>query len=309
MSLWGLLRFDGLDTQSFLQGQLTNNITALSATRSQYAGYCTPKGRLLASLLLWQHADAYHMLLPLELCEPIRKRLAMYILRSKVKAADISCEHVLFGIAGADSAAVVTAITGSAPVSIHDVTHNAGVTVLMLPVQRYLVVATLDEAARVEATLLAAASASPETLWLTLDIEAGIPSVVAATQEQFVPQAVNFDLIGALSFDKGCYPGQEIVARAHYLGKVKQRMVRASIPAKLTPDIPKAGDKLYSEAFGNQASGMIVAAAAAGTAQTADGIYDVLAVIQSSSLDKSDVHWHAPDGPLLDIQPLPYAIK
>ncbi len=308
MNQWGLLRFDGPEAQAFLQGQLTNNIAALSTARSQYAGYCTPKGRLLATLLLWQHADAYHMLLPLELCEPVRKRLSMYILRSKVKATDVTSAHVLFGVAGKDAAAVLTAITGAVPVAAHEVADNVGVTVLMLPVQRYLVATTLEEAARVEAALSAAATASPENLWPELDIEAGIPSVVASTQEQFVPQAVNFDLIGALSFDKGCYPGQEIVARAHYLGRVKQRMVRASINAHHLDEIPKAGDKLYSEAFGEQASGMIVAATVA-TAAADREIFDVLAVIQTSSLDKSDVHWHTPDGPLLEIQPLPYTVE
>ncbi len=296
----GVLRFDGTDTQSFLQGQLTNDINALTTTLSQYTGYCTPKGRLLASLLLWRRDSVYHMLLPRALCEPVRKRLSMYILRSKVKAADISDAQVLFGLAGTDAASWVATITGAAPAAVHDVVHHENVSALMLPVQRYLVVAALADAPRIEAALTAAAAASPATLWDALDIEAGIPSVVAATQEQFVPQTVNFDLINALSFDKGCYPGQEIVARTHYLGRVKQRMVRARITAA---SAPAAGDKLYTEAFGGQASGMIVAAVAASI-----GAYDVLAVIQTGSLDKSAVHWQSPSGPALEIQPLPYAV-
>ena len=304
----GLLRFYGAEALSFLQGQLTNNINALTGTRSQYSGYCTPKGRLLATLLLWQCDGAVHMMLPRALCEPVRKRLSMYILRAKVKAADVSSEHVLFGLTGADAASLVAAMVGTAagavPAAIHDVVPSDGFFVLMLPVQRYLIVATLAQAPRIEAALAAAATESPETLWSALDIEAGIPSVVAATQEQFVPQTVNFDLIGAVSFDKGCYPGQEIVARAHYLGKVKQRMVRARVIANVAQGVPKAGDKLYSELYGDQASGMIVAAVAADS-----GGYDVLAVIQASSIEKSDVHWQAPDGPALEIKPLPYAVK
>ncbi len=296
----GVLRFEGPDTQSFLQGQLTNDINALTTTHSQYAGYCTPKGRLLASLLLWRRDSAYHMMLPRALCEPVRKRLSMYILRSKVKAADISADQVLFGLAGTGAASLAATITGTAPAAIHDVVHHEGVSAILLPLRRYLIVAALADAPRIEAALTAVASASPATLWDALDIEAGIPSVVAATQEQFVPQTVNFDLIGALSFDKGCYPGQEIVARTHYLGRVKQRMVRAHITAA---SAPKAGDKLYTEAFGEQASGMIVAAVA-----TSLGAYDVLAVIQTSSLEKSAIHWQSPSGPALEIQPLPYAV-
>jgi folate-binding protein YgfZ len=125
--------------------------------------------------------------------------------------------------------------------------------------------------------------------------------VVAATQEQFVPQTVNFDFIGAVSFDKGCYPGQEIVARTHYLGKPKQRMVRAQVVSEL---MPQAGDKLYSTAFGDQASGMIVNAVTVGTNR-----HDVLAVVQTSSIDNADVHWKSPDSPALEITALPYALK
>lgn len=297
----GVLRFDGADAQAFLQGQLTNDVAALTSTRSQYAGYCTPKGRLLASFLLWQHDDAYHMLLPLALCEPVRKRLSMYVLRSKVKVTDVSGGHVLFGLTGSRAAAMVASLAGAAPDAVHHAVHQPDISVIMLPEARYLVAVSPAQAACVETTLAATVTASPVTLWDTLDIEAGIPSVFAATQEQFVPQTVNFDLIGAVNFNKGCYPGQEIVARAHYLGKVKQRMVRARIAASETP-VP--GDKLYTAAFGDQASGMIVAAV------TADpGHFDVLAVVQTSSLNDATVHWQSPAGPALQIAPLPYAVK
>ena len=300
----GVLSFDGPDAKAFLQGQLTNDINAITGTRSQYAGYCTPKGRLLASMLLWLHDGAYHILLPRALCEPVRKRLSMYILRAKVKAADVSEDYVLFGLAGTQAAALTASLAASAPAAIHDVVHGQGVSALMLPVQRFLIVAKRSQAARVEAALADAATESPATLWDALDIEAGIPSVVTATQEQFVPQTVNFDLIGAVSFDKGCYPGQEIVARTHYLGKVKQRMVRARITANVTLSAPTAGDKLYVDAFGDQASGMIVAATAAD-----NGTYDVLAVVQTSSLEGGAIHWQSPTGPALRIETLPYVVK
>ena len=309
----GVLRFDGSDAQSFLQGQLTNNINALTATRSQYAGYCTPKGRLLASLLLWQSDGAFHLMLPRALCEPVKKRLSMYILRAKVKAADISNERVLLGVTGAGAAAWVADVAGAAPMNVHDALHTDGVSVLNLPTQRFLIVTTLTQAPRIEAALAAATAPSPATLWDALDIEAGIACVVAATQEQFVPQTVNYDLINAVSFDKGCYPGQEIVARMHYLGRVKQRMVRARLR---TTEAPQPGDKLYAAPnrnpgnpgnhgdYGDQASGMIVSACAVDT-----NAYDVLAVVQTSSLENFAVHWRAPDGPALEMLPLPYAVK
>lgn len=297
----GVLQFDGPETSLFLQGQLTNNIAALDNAHSQYSGYCTPKGRLLAVMLLWRRDSAYYMMLPRELCEPIRKRLSMYILRAKVKAADVSDSIVLYGLSGPGAAATLATLGFSAPGTINDVTHEAEVSIIKLPLDRYLIAAHLPDAARIEAALLTAAPASAETLWTALDIEAGIPSVVTATQEQFVPQTVNFDLFGAVSFDKGCYPGQEIVARTHYLGKVKQRMVRARLQSLAAP---AAGDKLYSTAYGDQASGMIVSAVS-----TQAGSHDVLAVVQSSSIEAGDVHWQSVDGPVLEMAPLPYPIS
>jgi len=300
LSQSGVLRFDGLDVPSFLQGQLTNNVQALDNEHSQYSGYCTPKGRLLATMLLWQRDDAYCMMLPRERCEPLRKRLSMYILRAKVKAHDDSDAHALFGLNGAGAATMAAQFIGTVPSAIHAVAHGNGVSILKLPLNRYLIVAALSEAGKIEASLTAAAAVSCETLWTQLDIEAGIPTIVAATQEQFVPQTVNFDLIGAVSFDKGCYPGQEIVARTHYLGKVKQRMIRASLRSN---DAPAAGDKLYSEPYGDQASGMIVNAVRTGT-----GTYEVLAVVQTSNVESANVHWQSPQGPALKDIPLPYPV-
>jgi folate-binding protein YgfZ len=302
----GVLRFDGPDAQSFLQSQLTNNVLAIDDQHSQYTGYCTAKGRLLASMLLWRREGAYYMMLPRELCEPLRKRLSMYILRAKVKAADVSDEYALFGVDGADAAAMVTTLAGAAPHAVHEAAYGNYITALKLPVNRYLIAASALQAGKIEAVLTAAASGAAETLWSTLDIEAGIPTVVAATQEQFVPQTVNFDLIRAVSFDKGCYPGQEIVARTHYLGKVKQRMVRARVAANAALGVPQAGDKLYAEPFGDQACGMIVSAVSTVSADAAH--HEVLAVIQTSTLETAGVHWKTVDGPVLMVQPLPYAV-
>jgi folate-binding protein YgfZ len=297
----GLLQFDGPDAAAFLQGQLTNNVLTISPARNQYSGYCTAKGRLLACLLLWQHDNAYLAMLPRELCESIRKRLSMYILRAKVTVTDIGADHVCFGVSGAQAAGFVAALAGSVPTGVHDTVHGDGVSILKLPPQRYLIVAAKGKAAAVESALATSAAATAESLWSALDIEAGIPTVVAATQEQFVPQSVNFDFIGAVSFDKGCYPGQEIVARTHYLGKPKQRMVRAQVNS---PTPPQPGDKVYASAFGDQAAGMIVSSVAVD-----DQHHDVLAVVQTSSIATADAHWKSVDGPALQIAALPYPLS
>ena len=156
-------------------------------------------------------------------------------------------------------------------------------------------VATLTE----EEKLVAELKPVGTPCWEWLDIRAGIPWITAATQEQFIPQMANLELIGGVNFKKGCYPGQEIVARTQYLGKVKRRMFLANVNAAA---LPIAGDPLFSTDPAAQESGMIV------NAQSApDGGYDVLAVLQTSSVEAGAVHLKAPDGPPLQFLALPYA--
>lgn len=282
---WSLLRFSGADAQAFLQGQLTCDVAALQAGSSTYGGYCTPKGRLLATFLLWLSADGYTMMLPAALAEPIRKRLAMYVLRSKVKIEDLTPDLACIGIFGADAAQQIAALAGAMPERLHDVTVSDGVTVIQLPSQRYLAILPRAQAGMTDGG----------DAWTGLDIAAGIPIILPATQEEFVPQMVNLDLIGGLSYTKGCYPGQEIVARTHYLGKLKQRMCRASVAAPAAP-----GDKLYCAELGEQSGGMIV-----NSAGGADGRFDVLAVLQTAHA-RAGWHLGSLQGPALELAALPY---
>lgn len=295
-----LLHFSGNDACAFLHAQLTSDVGGLALNNSQYSGYCTPKGRLLASFLLWRNESGYVLQLPAVLREAVHKRLSMYILRSKVKVSDASAEYALMGIAGDGAADVLRRIAGEVPTAPHDVVHGNGVTALKLPVDRYQIVVLRTRADEMCAALAVDADAGDATCWNWLDIHAGIATILPATQEEFVPQMVNFDAIGAVSFNKGCYPGQEIVARMHYLGKLKQRMVLAHV----TTDVaPCPGDKLYSANLGDQANGMIANAAPA-----PGGGHDVLAVIQTASMGTESVHLLTPDGPLLELLPLPYRI-
>ncbi|MDH4150174.1 MAG: folate-binding protein [Betaproteobacteria bacterium] len=284
-----LLHFSGSDAQAFLHGQLTCDVLALESGFSTYGGYCTPKGRLLATFLLWRSGADYFMLLPGAVAEPIRKRLTMYILRAKVKAEDITATQACIGVAGTDSAQQIAALGGKVPDRLHTLTANEDVTVIAIPVQRYLVVLPRERATAV---------ADPDA-WTALDIEAGIPFITPPTQEEFVAQMVNLDLIGGLSYTKGCYPGQEIVARTHYLGRLKQRMYCARINASAT-----AGDKLYCDALGDQSSGMIVAAA-----PDKNGPCDVLAVLQTAHAGSTPYHLGSLQGPVLELGSLPYAVN
>ncbi len=157
------------------------------------------------------------------------------------------------------------------------------------------------KAARIHEALRQHAEEAGPGMWEWLDIRAGIPWITPATQEAFVPQMVNLDLIGGVSFSKGCYPGQEIVARAHYRGQVKQRTCLVHIE---TESAPEPGDKLYSADMGEQSSGTIVNAA-----PSPGGGHDALAAIQTSSVEAGDVRWKTPGGARLGFLPLPYDVR
>ena len=252
---------------------------------STYGGYCTPKGRLLATFLLWSAAEAYTMMLPTALAESIRKRLTMYVLRSKVTIEDLTPNLCCVGVFGTDAALQV----GAMPEHPHGVLMHDGITVVQLPEQRFLKIVPREQAVMADGS----------NAWNRLDIAAGVALITPATQEEFVPQMVNLDLIGALSYSKGCYPGQEIVARTHFLGKLKQRMYRASVCAEAS-----SGDRLYCAELGDQAGGMIVTAASAD-----DSRHEVLAVLQTAQVPSASWHLGSLQGPALKLMSLPYQTR
>lgn len=300
LSRSGLVYFSGDDAGTFLSNLLTCDVAGLGPARSAYGAYCTPKGRALATFLLWRSEQAYFMQLPSPLREPIQKQLSRYILRSKVKAVDATGDWTLIGVAGTVAADLVQRVAGHAPAAVHDVVHAGGVTVIHLPAGRYEIVVPRDRTQSMLAALSAGAEKAGPDHWDWLDIRAGIPTILPATQEAFVPQMVNLDLIGGVSFEKGCYPGQEIVARMHYRGTLKQRMVLANIALD---EPPQPGEKLYSPDFGEQACGTIVNAA-----RSPEGGHDLLASIQIASAAKGDVHWKSPGGPAIKLLSLPYNV-
>lgn len=295
----GLIGLSGIDAQSFLHGQVTCDINGLAPDASRYGGYCSPKGRLLATFLVWRNADGYTLQLPAALREAVQKRLSMFILRAQVKAADVTGAHVRFGVGGSGAQALVGKIVAPVPETVHGVAHAGDITLLNLPGGRIEIVAPAEQAPALHHALSTGATATGIAAWDLVEIHAGVPVILPATQEAFVPQMVNLDLIGGVSYTKGCYPGQEIVARMHYLGRLKQRAFLAHLDGGGTP---QAGDALYSADFGEQSSGTVVNAAA-----TPAGGHDVLAVIQMASAQAGPVHWKSTGGPVLAIRPLPYA--
>ena len=294
----GLIAFSGEDTATYLQGQLTNDVRKLATGAAQYSGFCSPKGRLLASFLLWNQDGATYMQLAGDLQEAIQKRLSMFILRSKVKARDARAEVVRIGVAGKHATQLIEAALGVLPPTDMGVVHTPAGSVIRLAAERYQIITTPESAAALSETLSRDASQIDYPIWQWLEIRAGIPTILPATQEQFVPQMVNFDLTNSVNFQKGCYTGQEIVARTQYLGKLKRRMYLVHSDSPAAP-----GDELYSADMEGQASGMIVNAQPAPS-----GGWDALAVIQISSADTYPIHLKSLDGALLTIEPLPYPL-
>lgn len=298
LSQLGVIALRGEDTAAFLQGQLSNDVRALHADGAQWSGYCNPKGRLLGNFLAWRQGEDYCLQLSGDILAGVLKRLSMFILRAKVQARNASDENVRLVVAGRQALAAVTAAMGAVPeATMRSVAGEAG-QVIRLGDDKFVLSIAPGRAAAVWQALRQSATPVGAPVWDWLRLNAGIPMIVAATQELFVPQMVNLEVIGGVSFQKGCYPGQEIVARSQYLGKLKRRMFLAHVDAEAAP-----GDPLYSADMDGQATGTVVNAAPAPA-----GGFDVLAVAQVESANTQTLHLKAADGAALTLKPLPYAL-
>jgi len=299
LSHQGLLELTGEDTTAFLQGQITNDVRLLDGSNSQYAGYCTAKGRLFATLLLWKQGDTYFAQLDGGISAATAKRLGMYVLRSKVKIADAGEQLVRFGIAGEGAIEALAAKFPTIPELSHQIVEHDDVMLLRLPgtTPRYEIIAAPAAAMALWESLTQRCKPVGTACWEWLDIRAGIPQVTATTQEEFVPQMLNLDLLDGISFNKGCYTGQEIVARTHYLGKVKRRTHLGHIA---TDDVPTPGDDVYGSDT-TEPVGKIVNAA-----PTPQGGCDVLAEVRLESAEAGPLRWKAQNGPELQLRGLPY---
>ena len=211
LSRYGLLSVSGDDAREFLHAQLTNDIRNLAAERAALAGWCSAKGRLLASFLVIPSPQGFLLQLARDLAAPVAKRLAMFVLRSKVKIADLSEAWAQLGLWGEE-------LGGP------DVSWDGEVVTVRVGDKRFL-------RAGPHGALAATAADAGEEAWALQEIRAGRPLISAATQDLFVPQMVNLEALGGIDFHKGCYPGQEIVARAQYRGQVKRRMFHLQAPA------------------------------------------------------------------------------
>jgi folate-binding protein YgfZ len=311
LSGYGLLQVEGEDAEAFLHGQLSSDVCSLPPDRCQLATYNSPKGRVLAALLLWRSEHGFLVQLPSALAEPIRRRLAMFVLRSKVRIALAGDRWVRIGVGGPDAERVLHGAGIAMPQETLGVLHGQRLdraepplaidAILRLAGQRWELLLSDEEAAIGLWRRLQEHGAQPARFdaWRWLTLKAGIAELGTESQDQFVAQMLNYELVGAISFTKGCYPGQEIIARTQYRGTIKRRTRLAHVD---TADVPSPGTAIVSEAGDGQAVGAVVNAAPA-----PDGGFDLLASVHLE-LAAGNLHLGDRDGPVVDLLPLPYPI-
>lgn len=286
---WGLIRAIGPDARSFLQGQLTQDVLSLEPGQFRLAGYCNPKGRLFATFLVWSGGDDELLLAcSADLLPATLKRLSMFVLRAKCKLVDATAELALWGVAGTQAAkGQPGAVLRDGPVThlrLHDAAVGArGVAraIVAVPSGQVLEGAPLDAHA-----------------WEALEARSGVARVVEATRERFVPQMVNFELVGGINFHKGCYPGQEVVARSQYRGTLKRRAFAARAAVPMVP-----AQEIFHSADPGQPAGTVVLAGSLG-----DGMVDALVELKIDATGAGTLHLGAVDGPQLLLSSLPYAL-
>ena len=296
-----LIRARGNDAQNFLNGQLSNDVRLLDAAHSQLAAWCSPKGRMMAVFRLFRRGDDFLLQLPMALRENLLKRLRLFVLRAKVtlESAD---DLVGIGLSGPQAESLLRDVAGFAPGGNDRGETRDEVTILNIsgPHPRFELIAPTATAVNLWNSLKTRATPAASPVWAWLDIMAGVPNVYPETNEEFVPQMANLELLSGVNFKKGCYPGQEIVARMQYLGRLKQRMYRAHVNSA---NLPHPGEAIYAPDFPGQAAGTVVDAQPA-----PDGGYDLLAVIQISSATNGALHLESETGPRIVLHSLPYAL-
>jgi len=298
LSHLGLLEITGDEAVTFLQGQVTNDVKLLNVSNAHYTGYCSPKGRLLALFLAFSNHQKLYLQLNHKLLEPISKRLKMYVMRSKVNINNVSDTVVKIGLNGNDVPALLSQFFTQIPMQAYESfsTENSTLIRLSGSKPRFEVICDTESAKEIWQALKKQCKPVGRACWEWLEIQAGIPDIYVQTQEEFVPQMVNLDLLDAINFKKGCYTGQEIVARTHYLGKVKRRTHLAHLN---TSSPPQAGNDVLNT--NNEVVGKIVRSAPA-----PNGGYDVLAEIRLESVEAGDLFVN---GIKIDILQLPYNLN
>jgi len=299
LSYYGLLSVQGPDSAKFLQGQFTCDFDEISPQHSRLGAYCSPKGRMLSSFRVIQlENDRYLLRMQQAITENTRNTLEKYgvFFKSKIK----TCQGMVgLGLAGVKTKAALHNIFNTTPESCEECLLVDGHAIVQLDDkgEQFECWLRIGEAANIWQQLSALLPARGSRQWDLINIQAGVGEVRAQTVETFIPQMLNFQTVGAISFEKGCYTGQEVVARTQYRGNLKRHMYRVS---SITNEIITAGDKIYASGK-EQSIGDVVM-----VANSSNNELQLLAVITSKDLPTPELHANSQDGPVLTVLSLPY---
>ena len=297
----GLIEMTGENAAEFLHNQLSNDVQHLGTNETRFAAYCSPKGRMLASLFYWKTNVSIFLQMSSTLHEAIQKRLQMFVMRSKVKLQNVSDAYIPIGLGGANAGKTLQEWFPQLPEIINAKVDNDNGSLIRVADAfghaRYQWIIRRDVLENIWPELENKLTHVGNNIWRRAEILAGIAHITNKTQEQFVPQMVNFELIGGVNFKKGCYPGQEIVARSQYLGKLKRRMFIAEI---LSNDV-QAGMEVFSAAEASQPCGMIVNAE-----MLASQKYLCLVEMKMADYEAGNIYLGDDQGSTLKFLPLPY---
>ncbi|MGB4673343.1 MAG: folate-binding protein [Azovibrio sp.] len=280
----------GSDAKAFLQAQLTNDLNSLQAGQAQLSAWCSAKGRMLASLVNYPLGENYRLMLATDLLPAILQRLRMFVLRSRVTLADLSQTLGHLGLAGTGVEAALAAAGLPTPEMPMTTATQDQVSIIRLSPARVILAAPLTELSALWQKLATLATPAGRPAWQYRDVQEAFPWITGATREEFVPQMADFEKMGGVSFHKGCYPGQEVVARTQYLGKVKRHLYRLKSPVPLSP-----GEELHAPASPDQSAGKVITCA-----PSPDRGFVALAVVLAPAA--GDLHQGSMSGPRLQAE-------
>lgn len=295
---YALLRVSGEDAREFMHNQVTTDLRSIGPEESRICGWCNPKGRLLAQFRLSLRDESFLLRLPSALLEPVRQRLGMFVLRSRVRLEYAGEELVMAGLSGPDAPQLLEARLGDVPDAPDTADRAGAVTIIRVPGSqpRFELIASPQEMAPLWQELAPHCRPVGQPAWELLEVLAGLPEIYPQTREAFVPQMANLHWLHGVDFRKGCYPGQEVVARMYYLGKLKRRMYLAQAQ---TQTLPKPGTPVQ-QAGASQAAGTVVRAA-----WHPQGGTMLLAVLKVDAAESGGLALE--DGAALTLRDLPYA--
>jgi folate-binding protein YgfZ len=292
----------GPDATEFMQGQFTNDVNSVDESSSQISGFCNNKGRTITSFRLFKNQQNYFISVKSDLAEHSISLLQNYILRAQVAIQDVSEQLVHLGISGNRADSLLSPFIDKLRSAVNSVSYNDNYIIIRVEgdIPRYEVFCSYAHAKALWEAVSKKASIVNSVCWDYLNIKSGLPFIDSKTSEEFVPQMLNMDLIDAVSFKKGCYTGQEIVARTHYLGKQKRRTYRIKISSDSKP---QAGAQLATESSTeNQYTGTLLT-----VYPVAENEYEALAVIQIQAAEQEKLKLKEDTEAEISLLELPYS--